>query len=127
MPSEQEHNRQANHNEQVFQRLDSINIIDWAITVMFYTALHKVDAYLSRLSIHPRKHTSGDPTSLGRNDYISQMFPLNESMQYQRLYNASINSRYELYCLDPGSRAYFQTLLQNDFNPLNQYLNRILP
>ena len=123
MPPRPEHIRQADHNEGVFSRLDSLDIIDWTITVMFYAALHRVDAYLARSNIYPTKHNGSNP--LGRNQYVSRILPTDEARNYLRLYNASKRSRYEVGCLDPNTRTYYEDLLQNDFTPLNNYFQRV--
>lgn len=127
MPSVQQHIQQANHNERLRQQLDTLNIIDWTITVMFYTALHKVDAFLANVNIHPKKHTSGDPNDFGRNQYVNTFFPLDKHKSYCRLYNASRNARYEVTYLGTNSRNYYERLLQNDFNHLDGYLDSVLP
>jgi len=123
MPPRPEHIRQADHNEGVFRRLDSLDIIDWTITVMFYAALHKVDAYLALQNIHPTKHYGKNPP--GRNQYVKEKLPRDEARNYLRLYNASKRSRYEVGCLEPNTRAYYEGLFQNHFIPLNDYFQSV--
>src|SRR5437762_2448334 len=45
MPGTQDHLDQAQHNEQFFAKIDPSVNGDWAVTVLFYAALHYVDAY----------------------------------------------------------------------------------
>jgi len=123
MPPRQEHIRQAEHNEGVFSRLNSLDIIDWTITVMFYATLHRVDAYLALQNIHPKKHVGDDPP--GRNQYVNRFLPNDMARHYHRLYNASMRSRYDVDCLDPNARAYYEEFFQNHFIPLNDYFQSV--
>jgi hypothetical protein len=62
VPTRDEHINRAEDNEQFIISLDlakSINV-DWAITILFYAALHYVDAYFAVQSIHPPDHTVRD-------------------------------------------------------------------
>jgi hypothetical protein len=78
-----EHLRQAYHNETlVFQfGTPPLEAYDWAITALFYCALHFVDAYLFELrGIDPNGHTTTrDKTTglniRGRNDLIKLHIP----------------------------------------------------
>jgi hypothetical protein len=57
MPTEAEHIAKAESNEGLFQELvTSGRHVDWQVTVLFYAALHYVDAWLSRSAIHPHTH-----------------------------------------------------------------------
>lgn len=47
MPGVQVHLDQAGHNETFFSRIDVGSFSDWAVTVLFYSALHYIDAYLA--------------------------------------------------------------------------------
>jgi hypothetical protein len=98
----QEHLQQAQHNEALASQLGNppIEAHDWAITVLFYTVLQVVDAYL--LQQHgrvPRGHTATwnwqtSQRNPGRNDYVRQHLRQIYGT-YKILYDASRLARYE--------------------------------
>jgi hypothetical protein len=54
VPSKEDHLNRAQDNERLAGSLDlnsAINV-DWAITILFYAALHYVDAYLAIKPAH---------------------------------------------------------------------------
>lgn len=64
MPSQKQHLSQASHNEKLvsnYKLLDS-EFTDWAITALFYSALHYVEAYFAtKYNWHHRKHEKRNP------------------------------------------------------------------
>jgi len=119
----QDHLRQARHNENLAQKLGSrpLEAYDWAITVMFYSLLHFVDAYLLQQGIPlPKGHTArldrktGQMTP-GRNDCVKQHLRQIYGA-YKRLYDASIRARYEGAYLTPSSIRDYQDLKTNQFD-----------
>ena len=62
MPAKDDHLNQAHHNFQFYQSVNSSQYPDWAITALFYTALHYIDAYLATLplAVHPSNHGMRD-------------------------------------------------------------------
>ncbi len=62
MPSKARHVQQALHNYAVYDYLNASPqaTTDWQITVLFYAALHYVDAYLDNVGVHPRSHEDRD-------------------------------------------------------------------
>jgi len=118
----QDHLRQARQNEELAQKLGSqpLEAYDWAITLMFYSLLHFVDAYLlERRHIAPRGHTAvwdrrrGQRVP-GRNDYVRQYLPqIYEA--YKVLYYASRRARYEGAYFTSDSVEYYQNLKNNEF------------
>ena len=103
MPSRDEHITQARHNAAFYAAIDRVGFPDWAVTVLFYTALHYVDALLAEKgNIDPTKHTL-------RSDVVSRLAELKPVYgDYEFLKNASYNSRYK-----PPTRfsaAYIQNL-----------------
>lgn len=59
MPSKTKHLSIATKNEKFFDHFDLNNspFIEWAVTGLFYSLLHYIDAYLAeRLKCHPRIH-----------------------------------------------------------------------
>ena len=62
MPSEQEHMDKARHNEAFVQSLGipTTTFLDWAVTGIFYAALHYVEAFLATQRVHSPSHRSRD-------------------------------------------------------------------
>jgi hypothetical protein len=58
-PTKDEHRAKAEHNEFLANELDN-PFWDWAITGLFYSALHYVEAYLATKGIHFRRHKLRD-------------------------------------------------------------------
>lgn len=56
MPSAKEHLWQANHNEECYDLLITSEFLDWAVSCIFYSALHYIDAYLANQDYHPQTH-----------------------------------------------------------------------
>lgn len=52
------HLKQAKHNEQLAHELAQppIRYRDWVIIVLFYSAVHYVEAYFDRLGLHSNNH-----------------------------------------------------------------------
>lgn len=120
MPTFQEHREQVNHNEDTFPKMldPSINAPGWAITIMFYTILHYFEAYLAdTLGSHLDNHQT-------RNRHFRRFFPM-LWMNYERLYNASKNARYEVRCLGPNTGDYFERLRTDHFLPLKTHFESI--
>jgi uncharacterized protein (UPF0332 family) len=89
--SRPEHIRKAQHND-VFLKNELLamnDYNDWKVVVIFYSAVHYVDAALAVLNIHPIRHEGND----GRNAYVSVHFR-KISRKYQTLYNRSRFARY---------------------------------
>ena len=89
---------------------------DWIVTLVFYKALHAVDAYLATLEIHPKGHVTRN-RSVRR--YIEDIFS-----QYFALYDASREARYETYTYQDNPQAV--TGLVNDSVFIEEYINTLL-
>ena len=65
----------------------------WAVVLIFYSALHSVDAYLAGFGRHPRNHE----------DRLWHLHPASDDIwvPYRRLYDASRHARYELRGFQP--------------------------
>jgi hypothetical protein len=90
VPSKDEHLDRAQDNEALANSLDlNANInVDWAITILFYAALHYVDAFLAVKSHHPPNHDSRD-SEIQTNGSLSVIYS-----DYRRLKDRSIAARY---------------------------------
>ena len=64
--------------------------IDWALVILFYSAMHYVEAYLATLGQHLRSHTTRD-NFVGRDARLRKIFS-----EYQDLKYYGYNARYEM-------------------------------
>lgn len=89
MPARDDHLKQARHNETFYATVDKLAFKDWAITVLFYTGLHYIDAFLAqRRNIHPTIHKT-------RDNLVATVVELKPIFNdYSFLKNASFNARY---------------------------------
>ena len=89
MPSLREHLEKSKHNETLADLLATKNdYFDWAVTVLFYAALHYVDAVLSVSRLDPLNHAQRH-SAMGANDTLRRIFP-----EYRNLETMSRNARY---------------------------------
>ena len=98
MPLKSDHLNKARHDETFVSSLDidSTSFIDWAITAMFYAALHYVEAYFATQGKHSPDHRIRD-SSIRRDLNIRKIFN-----DYNELKNFSINARYYMYPFKPS-------------------------
>ena len=64
--------------------------VDWAITMLFYSALHYIDAFLDGKGMHPRNHTVRDD-EIQNNGSIKAIY-----RDYRFLKHRSRAARYEI-------------------------------
>ncbi len=124
MPSEAQHIVKAEHNERFFiaisEGLQSSygQYHDWVVTVMFYSALHYIDAYLARVwGIHPETHGS----RIRSVQRISQLRPVLN--YYTALSFGSIEARYHPKRFTEDT---FRDFRENNFMPLRRYMRDLL-
>ncbi len=89
MPNRDQHLQKAEHNEQFSNSLLPTAYIDWAVTGLFYSALHYIDAYLSNRGMHPSTHTRRDNKAKGS-------LPKDIWGSYRYLKDASRDARYDM-------------------------------
>lgn len=91
MPNVADHILQAQHNEEFYRATDKNVYSDWAMTAVYYAALHYVDAFLARVGmIDPGGHDVRDQEVRAR----AELRPI--LAYYFRLKNRSRSARY--YC-----------------------------
>lgn len=125
------HLRQASRNEILASQFGNpaLAAYDWAITTLFYCALHFVDAYLFELrSIDPEGHTTTRNkttglTNRGRNDLVKLHIP-SIHQDYLVLYSASRRARYEVAYLEPTAANYYQKLKNNEFARVREFFRQ---
>ncbi|MBM4033487.1 MAG: hypothetical protein FJ291_17125 [Planctomycetes bacterium] len=92
MATREKHLAQAGANRAFYEELlDRPQYRDWAVTALFYAAVHYVDAFL-----HPRH-----PADHGTRNHLIRTSPLLQPLyvKYRRLQDRSQDARYE--CYDP--------------------------
>ncbi|MEJ5226830.1 hypothetical protein [Thermodesulfovibrio sp.] len=86
---------------------------DWAVTGLFYSALHLVEAFLAKKGIHPEDHK----TRLSFIERVKDLKPVFSN--YRALYDCSVNARYRMYKF---SSEEVQNIYENYFLPLKKLL-----
>lgn len=93
MPTRDEHIQKAQGNEAFADSIEptSQTRIDWKLVVLFYTAMHYVEAYLAKtMNQHLRSHTT-------RDSWVSRESNLKKvRIEYAHLKFYGYNARYEL-------------------------------
>ena len=119
MPDRDDHLAQANHNKKFYHSFDVQNYSDWAATVLFYTGLHYIDAFLATHHIDPGSHDV-------RDKYITQLHELRQiSGHYFALKNSSRTARY--YPLARFPMQHLQPLEQVHLENIKMGLRPHLP
>jgi len=98
MPSRDEHVRKAEGNEKFAATIKPENQaqIDWLLVVLFYTALHYIEAYLDKhLNQHVRSHTTRDKY-VGKESNLRKIFK-----PYGHLKYMGYTARYDLVGFTP--------------------------
>jgi hypothetical protein len=94
LPSREDHLKQARHNSEFYDSIDKSLFPDWAVTVLFYTALHYIDSFLAQIKpppgIHPLKHQVRDNAVA----LVAELKPI--FANYSFLKNQSFNARYKV-------------------------------
>lgn len=113
MPDQQRHLQYWQSNDALSQRLEREGELDWAVTTMFYSALHLVDAVLSQINSHPRSHGDRD-RAMSRVRVLQADYP-----RYREMSERSRDASYECIAI-PANRV--QDLRTNEFSPLQAAL-----
>jgi hypothetical protein len=125
MPSRERHTRQALVNEQLGVGrllLDEADDRPWIVTLMFYAALHWVDAYLATLlpprGVHPPDHEA-------RAAWIARTRALRPiELHYRHLQDRSRDARYDLRAF---SKSEVQDLRSMRLDPIRASIEAQLP
>ena len=90
MPSTDEHLKKAEGNRRFAYALRPANSVvsGWALTVLFYSALHYVEAYNAKFNTHFKSHDNLK-SDIGRNPVLSDIYD-----EYSDLLTFSWNARY---------------------------------
>lgn len=122
MASKDAHLWQANHNETFYSQLLTTEFLDWAVTAIFYSGLHYVDAYLATKNgdpkyAHPPTHEVRTPL-VARESNLRRIFP-----QYERLKNKSEAARYRVKRF---TQAEVEGLKQTEFEVIKSHISKCL-
>jgi uncharacterized protein (UPF0332 family) len=112
VPERKYHLAKAKYNLEVSAHLTANTAYtDWAVTALYYSALHLVDAFLdgqealSKDERHPRKHSANANAGnggRGRNQLVQALLnPVRK--EYRSLEEASRRSRYDMEVLGPDA------------------------
>jgi hypothetical protein len=93
MPKKNEHVEKADGNEKLALSLtlDSQSRIDWELIMLFYAAMHYVEAYLALQGVHLRSHVARDQ-AISRDSVLRKIFK-----EYSDLKYFGYNARYEFF------------------------------
>jgi hypothetical protein len=117
MPSREEHIDKSEHNDRLSQDLAGGPYLDWAVTAMFYSTLHLVDAFLAIRSTHPESHEE-------RGRLIRTYTQLQRRrMDYRELEERSKDARYR--CL-PFTSQQVDAIRRDAFEPLKTALRLLV-
>ena len=89
MASKDEHLAQAAHNKRVAGNLAAAGDFDWAVTALFYSALHLIQAHLVEIGVDVRGHAR-------RERFMQQISELEPAVDaFMSLRVLSENARYD--------------------------------
>ena len=93
MPDRTEHLSKYRHNKEFLKCpvFEETKYLDWAVVVVFYSALHLIEAFFAGNGLHFQKHKE-------RAQWVSSDSRLKNTdipKYYHFLYNQSIRARYE--------------------------------
>ena len=96
MPSFEEHIKQVKHNLTFLSEINNKTnaFWDWQVTVCFYTALHLVNAHLSKYNLQYRKHSDVNHALNFANQLSPSRLPEEIYISYTALQSLSRRSRY---------------------------------
>jgi HEPN domain-containing protein len=117
LATEAQHAAQSEHNLLVAGRLADADAYDWAITALFYAALHLLQAYLTRTGIHVTTHMARDRYMRAATDLLPIL------SDYRALRDASEHARYECRAF---SGPEFLSIRDNAFLAITSHLRSLL-
>jgi hypothetical protein len=95
LPSEETHVQQACHNRRLARTISRSDYPDWAATVIFYAAVHYVEAVLARHAAPPDDQPSSHADRMRAMNNDLRHFTKRVRRCYRRLLDKSHDARYE--------------------------------
>lgn len=119
MPERTEHLSKYTHNKEFLKcpAFEEINNTDWAIVVVFYSALHLIEAFFAGNDLHFREHKNRARWVSSDNRLKNTDIP----KYYHLLYNQSIRARYDCVQMkgsDLQAAIDALTIIERTLNPL---------
>ncbi len=119
MPTREEHLIQASRNEDVALLLQT-DYPDWAVTALFYAALHYVEAYFSINAVKP----DGSSWPQHYSSHVERLKGVRERLpalfaHYELLLTRSIDARYDCQNF---TTTHVQELRRRRLDPIKQLL-----
>ena len=105
MPDSPTHLRKVQHNRTLIAALDPATTpyLDWVVTVVFYAALHRIEAWFAGKGLHLEAHTERDDWLSKTKELRRIVWPRYKELEFQRR-----QARYE--CI-PFERVFVQNHL----------------
>jgi hypothetical protein len=95
LPNKEEHLNQASRNEKLAQSLAQTEYREWTVTVLFYVAVHYIEAFLAVRHLHCDDHSE-------RSEKIRQIPELRKiAKEYDALRTLSRQARYHALPIQP--------------------------
>lgn len=121
MPKKEVHLELVDHNKDFVTFIEKNNGIppfqDWGVTVLFYTALHQVHAFLAERGKHPETHGE-------INLYLQrERIDLDIRLEYTRLRNLSEQARYQKACFHEDE---FREEIRKDCMKIIEYFQGLM-
>jgi hypothetical protein len=116
VPSRLEHLAKAESNHQLALALQTEPYLDWSTTVLFYSALHLVEATLAPFT-HSRSHSERF-ANVNSHQHLRPLF-----RHYRYPYDVSLDSRYDCWIV---TTADVQRLYLTRYEPIKRHLQPLL-
>jgi hypothetical protein len=116
VPARQLHLANAERNQRLAIALQAGPDLEWSVTVLFYAALHLVEATLAP-SIHSPNHKARNQTV----QLDPRFYPI--YLHYRELYYRSLDARYEC---TPFNVLQVQHLYAAHYQPIKRHLQPLL-
>ena len=116
MPTRQQHLANAERNQRLSIALQTSADVDWAVTVLFYAALHLVEATLAPVVHSPNHKIRNETVQLD-----PRLRPIHH--HYRDLYHRSLDARYD--CV-PFTTLQAQHLYVTRYEPIKRHLQPLL-
>jgi hypothetical protein len=116
VPSRLEHLAKAESNQVLAVALLRDRQLDWSVTVLFYAALHLVEATLA-----PQTHSANHRDRFDNVKYDPRLSPIHDDDRY--LYDLSLRSRYDCRVF---TAPFVQALYATRYVPIKRHLQPLL-
>lgn len=134
MPSFDEHIAQYKKNLRILENVNEkiADSFDWQVTICFYSAVHLINAHLSKNNLQYRNHKDVEYAINYQNPLSITKLPEQEYIAYERLFVLSRRSRYLVESKDRSlysekARQTYERHLANSIRHLDiliEYFNK---